>query len=110
MGWRRRIGGFMIRWPAGMRGKTILIISQVFVPDPASVGQHVADVAYELARRGDRGLGYTSRRGVGESRGFFSARGKVKWGGGGPPPLSVVLEKKNVVEGFGGGGGLGEGG
>src|SRR6266513_2830984 len=43
--------------------KTILIISQVFVPDPASVGQHVADVAYELARRGNRVLVYTSRRG-----------------------------------------------
>ncbi len=32
--------------------KTILIVSQTFVPDPASVGQHVADVAVELARRG----------------------------------------------------------
>jgi glycosyltransferase involved in cell wall biosynthesis len=32
--------------------KTVLIVSQVFVPDPASVGQHVADVAFELARRG----------------------------------------------------------
>jgi colanic acid biosynthesis glycosyl transferase WcaI len=34
------------------RGKTLLIISQTFVPDPASVGQHVADVAVEMARRG----------------------------------------------------------
>jgi colanic acid biosynthesis glycosyl transferase WcaI len=32
--------------------KTVLIVSQTFVPDPASVGQHVADVAIELARRG----------------------------------------------------------
>ena len=24
--------------------KTVLVVSQVFVPDPASVGQHVADV------------------------------------------------------------------
>jgi hypothetical protein len=30
--------------------ETILIISQTFVPDPASVGQHMADVAIELAR------------------------------------------------------------
>ena len=34
--------------------KTILIISQTFVPDPASVGQHMADVAFELARRGHK--------------------------------------------------------
>lgn len=31
---------------------TILIISQVYVPDPASVGQHVADAAAELVKRG----------------------------------------------------------
>lgn len=30
----------------------ILIISQVYVPDPTSVGQHMADAAEELARRG----------------------------------------------------------
>jgi glycosyltransferase involved in cell wall biosynthesis len=36
--------------PAGNR--TILIISQTFVPDPAAVGQYVADVAFALARRG----------------------------------------------------------
>lgn len=29
-----------------------LIISQVYVPDPASVGQHLHDVAKEMARRG----------------------------------------------------------
>jgi colanic acid biosynthesis glycosyl transferase WcaI len=34
------------------RPKAVLIVSQTFVPDPASVGQHVADVAIELARRG----------------------------------------------------------
>ena len=28
--------------------RTIIIFSQVFVPDPASVGQHIADVAVEL--------------------------------------------------------------
>lgn len=31
---------------------TLLMISQVYVPDPASVGQHMADVAAELVRRG----------------------------------------------------------
>src|SRR6478752_4509780 len=42
---------------------TIVIFSQVFIPDPASVGQHIADVAFELVRRGYRVRVYTSRRG-----------------------------------------------
>src|SRR5262245_45746980 len=42
---------------------TFLIISQVYVPDPASVGQHVADAAVEMARRGYRVIVYTSARG-----------------------------------------------
>jgi colanic acid biosynthesis glycosyl transferase WcaI len=41
--------------------KTILIVSQVFVPDPASVGQHIADVALELARRGNAKGNYNIR-------------------------------------------------
>jgi hypothetical protein len=43
--------------------KTLLVLSQVFVPDPASVGQHMADVAFEMARRGHRVVVYTSQRG-----------------------------------------------
>jgi len=43
--------------------KRILIISQVYVPDPASVGQHMADAAEELARRGFRVRVVTSARG-----------------------------------------------
>src|SRR5438034_4951247 len=43
--------------------KTLLVLSQVFVPDPASVGQHMADVAFEMARRGHRVLVYASARG-----------------------------------------------
>lgn len=42
---------------------TFLIISQVYVPDPASVGQHVADAAVEMSRRGYRVIVYTSARG-----------------------------------------------
>ena len=45
------------------QSKTLLIISQVFVPDPASVGQHMADVAFEMARRGHRVRVYASARG-----------------------------------------------
>lgn len=42
---------------------TFLIISQVYIPDPASVGQHVADAAAEMARRGYRVIVYASARG-----------------------------------------------
>lgn len=40
--------------------KSLLIISQVYAPDPAAVGQHIADVAEEMARRGWRVVVYTS--------------------------------------------------
>jgi colanic acid biosynthesis glycosyl transferase WcaI len=43
--------------------KTVLVISQTFVPDPASVGQHMSDVAFELARRGHNVRVYASGRG-----------------------------------------------
>ncbi|MCC7145209.1 MAG: glycosyltransferase family 4 protein [Phycisphaeraceae bacterium] len=43
--------------------KTLLVISQVYVPDPASVGQHMHDAAAEMARRGWRVLVLASRRG-----------------------------------------------
>ena len=49
--------------PARKRRDRILIFSQVFVPDPASVGQHVADVAIEMARRGYKVRVYTANRG-----------------------------------------------
>lgn len=42
---------------------TLLIVSQTFVPDPAAVGQHLADVADEMARRGWRVVVYAARRG-----------------------------------------------
>jgi len=40
-----------------------VVVSQVYVPDPASVGQHVHDAARELARRGFRVVVYASARG-----------------------------------------------
>ena len=43
--------------------RTFLIFSQVYVPDPASVGQHMHDVAAEMVRRGYRVLVYCSERG-----------------------------------------------
>ena len=45
------------------RPRTLLVISQVYVPDPASVGQHMHDASAEMARRGWRVIVYTSRRG-----------------------------------------------
>lgn len=48
------------------RKKTIVIISQVYVPDPAATGQHLADVAEELVRRGHKVVVYTSSRGYDE--------------------------------------------
>jgi glycosyltransferase involved in cell wall biosynthesis len=43
--------------------RTVLVLSQVYVPDPAAVGQHVADVAAELARRGHRVRVFAASRG-----------------------------------------------
>jgi colanic acid biosynthesis glycosyl transferase WcaI len=45
------------------RQRTLLIISQVFPPDPTSLGQHIADVAAEMVRRGWRVVVLTSARG-----------------------------------------------
>jgi glycosyltransferase involved in cell wall biosynthesis len=42
---------------------TLLILSQVYIPDPASVGQHMADAAAEMARRGWRVVVLTSASG-----------------------------------------------
>ena len=42
---------------------TLLVISQVYVPDPASVGQHMADVAEAMAARGFEVRVLTSARG-----------------------------------------------
>src|ERR1700760_4895401 len=54
--------------------KTVLIISQTFVPDPASVGQHMADVAFELARRGHPVRVYASARGYEDSSKRYARR------------------------------------
>ncbi len=59
--------------------QTVLILSQTFVPDPASVGQHMADVAHEMARRGHRVLVYTANRGYEDPRVKYPAR--ERWNG-----------------------------
>src|SRR4051812_17218349 len=45
------------------RKRRLLILSQVYVPDPASVGQHLHDFAAEMARRGHDVIVYCSSRG-----------------------------------------------
>jgi len=47
---------------SGKRG-TILLLTQVYVPDPASVGQHLHDAAAELVQRGHRVIVYAASRG-----------------------------------------------
>lgn len=47
---------------------TLLILSQVYVPDPASVGQHMHDAAAEMARRGWRVRVLTSARGYSDAK------------------------------------------
>ena len=46
-----------------MNTRRLLIISQVYVPDPAAVGQHLADVAETMVQRGWDVTVYTSARG-----------------------------------------------
>lgn len=43
--------------------RTLVIVTQVYVPDPAAVGQHIADAAERMVRRGWRVVVFTSRRG-----------------------------------------------
>ena len=53
----------MMHGGAFSRKLNLLILSQTFVPDPASVGQHITDVAIEMARRGFGVRVNTSARG-----------------------------------------------
>jgi hypothetical protein len=57
--------------------KTLLVFSQTFVPDPASVGQHIADVTFEMARRGHRVVVYTANRGYDDPTIEYPARERL---------------------------------
>ncbi len=52
----------------------ILVASQVYPPDPASVGQHLADTAAALAARHHRVVVLTSNRGYNDPRTVYPAR------------------------------------
>ena len=54
--------------------RTLLLISQVYPPDPTSVGQHMHDAAAEMVRRGWRVIVYTSGRGYTDSSQKYAPR------------------------------------
>jgi hypothetical protein len=58
--------------------KSFVIVSQVYVPDPAAVGQHLADVAEELARRGHHVVVYTSSQGYDDPSVKYASRENVR--------------------------------
>jgi glycosyltransferase involved in cell wall biosynthesis len=66
--------------------RTFLFLSQVYLPDPASVGQHLADAAAELVRRGHRVVVLTSNRGYDDPRWYIpGGRPSTGWKSGGFP-------------------------
>ena len=58
--------------------KHFVFISQVYVPDPAAVGQHLADAAEELARRGHDVTVYTSRSGYDDPSLTYPAKETIR--------------------------------
>jgi glycosyltransferase involved in cell wall biosynthesis len=53
---------------------TLLVISQVFPPDPTAVGQYIHDAAVEMVRRGWRVVVYTANRGYTDPSQKYAAR------------------------------------
>lgn len=53
---------------AGLRKPSLLIVSQVYPPDPTAVGQHLADVAETMAADGWRVIVYAASRGYDDPR------------------------------------------
>jgi len=58
--------------------KNFVFITQVYVPDPAAVGQHLADAAEELAARGHNVVVYTSRSGYDDPSTRYPARERIR--------------------------------
>lgn len=53
---------------------TVLLISQVYPPDPTAVGQYMHDAAAEMARRGWRVIVYAANRGYNDPSQRFASR------------------------------------
>lgn len=60
------------------QGDLVVILSQVFPPDPTAVGQHMHGVASELTRRGHRVRVYTANRGYENPTEHFPSRETVE--------------------------------
>lgn len=58
--------------------KNFVFITQVYVPDPAAVGQHLADAAEELAARGHNVTVYTSRSGYDDPSVIYPSKENVR--------------------------------
>ena len=54
--------------------RTLVIFSQVYVPDPAAMSEHLAHVATEMVRRGWRVIVFTSARGYADASLKFPSR------------------------------------
>jgi glycosyltransferase involved in cell wall biosynthesis len=73
--WEKRSRWFrFLEQPPQPYRRVLLIFSQVFVPDPASVGQHLFDVAREMHRRGYRVRVYTACRGYDDPSRVYKAK------------------------------------
>jgi colanic acid biosynthesis glycosyl transferase WcaI len=59
------------------RNKTLLIVCQVYPPDPAAVGQYMGDAACEMVRRGWRVVVMTSARGYDDPSMVYRQRESV---------------------------------
>ncbi len=55
-------------------GRTFVFLTQVYPPDPAALGQHLADAAEELVRRGHRVIVYTANRGFDDPSQLYRSR------------------------------------
>jgi colanic acid biosynthesis glycosyl transferase WcaI len=82
----------------------LLVISQVYVPDPAAVGQYVADVSEEMVRRGWQVCVYAASRGYDdpttaypprETRSGVSIR-RLPWASFGKGSIAVRLLAQSV--------------
>ncbi len=58
--------------------KTFVFITQTYVPDPAAVGQHLADAAEELAHRGHEVVVFTSSRGYDDPGVIYPPRENIR--------------------------------
>jgi colanic acid biosynthesis glycosyl transferase WcaI len=89
--------------PLGPGGQSsLLVLSQVYPPDPASVGQHMADVASAMAARGHRTVVLTADRGYDDPTQRFPRRETLAGVDVRRLPLSSFGKRSIVVRVLGG--------